>query len=166
MCETQTAKHAKMPVVNAFMSMIGRRTQTHRTSSASTTIPTAAPEGATADISKGTLPTMASIERERAPKMKLPTKSGVHSGGGKRKSVEPNISVDKRLVEYPGQGFVKFQNSLRCTCCHHELSLIKSSIENHVGTEKHKGNLKNMQTISKADSNLAGTFTSYCKEYP
>ena len=72
MCETQAAKRTKMPVVNAFTSMMGRLTQTYRTSSTSTTIPTAAPEGAapegaTADISKGTLPTMASVERERAP---------------------------------------------------------------------------------------------------
>jgi hypothetical protein len=68
--------------------------------------------------------TLASTEWARAPKIKELTKSGAHTSG-KRLSAEPTVTVETRLREYPGQGFVKVVGNLRCMCCKKDLPLIK-----------------------------------------
>jgi hypothetical protein len=50
-------------------------------------------------------PELAGIERPRKMKSKMATKSGMHRGGGQRKSKEPKVSPAQRIAEFPGEGW-------------------------------------------------------------
>ena len=79
----------------------------------------------------GPMPALASTERDRQLKIKGPTKSGTHSSG-LRKPIEPRVSVDTRLREYPGQSFAEVFGNLRCKSCKKDNPVIKSSIDSHI----------------------------------
>ena len=140
--EEQAAKRAKLPVVNPFDWMQERRMSSHRTSATSAAVPAVGTEGPAAEEPEEpeepaeAMPIMAAVERDRQTKLKNATKTGGHTSGP-RKSTEPQISVDTRVREYPGQGFAKVLGKLRCRCCKTDLPVIKSSIEAHIKTGKH-----------------------------
>ena len=93
--------------------------------------------------------------------MKVPTMKGTHFSFGKRKSIEPKISVETRLREYPEQGFVNEHNKLRCKSCKKDLPLIKSSIESHIKSDKHVKKLKRTRALEQSDKILAEEITDY-----
>ena len=101
--EEQAAKRAKLPVVNPFDLMQEHRMSSHRTSATSAAVPAVGTEGPAAEEPEEDMPIMAAIERDRQTKLKNATKTGGHTSGP-RKSTEPQISVDTRVREYPGQG--------------------------------------------------------------
>jgi hypothetical protein len=111
--EEKAAKCAKVPVTNPF-GAIRERMSSHRAASTAAGAPApeaTANEAAVEDPAQAML-TLANTERARAPKMKEPSKSGAHTSG-KRLSVEPRVSVETRLREYLGQGFLKGVGNLR-----------------------------------------------------
>ena len=158
--EEQAAKRAKLPVVNPFDLMQEHRMSSHRTSATSAAVPAVGTEGPAAKEPEEDMPIMAAIERDRETKLKNATKTGGHTSGP-RKSTEPQISVDTRVREYPGQGFAKVLGKLRCRCCKKDLPVIKSSIEAHIKTGKHISNLKKQEASDKSDKAFSEELTHY-----
>ena len=107
---------------------------------------------------------MAAIERDRQTKLKKATKTGGHTSGP-RKSTEPQIPVDTRVREYPGQGFAKVLGKLRCRCCKKDLPVIRSSIEAHIKTGKHISNLKKQEASDKSDKAFSEELTDYYSQH-
>jgi hypothetical protein len=166
----QAAKRAKLPVVNPFDLMQERRMSSHRTSATSAAVPAVGTEEPATEGSEEpeepaeAMPIMAAIERDRQTKLKKATKTGGHTSGP-RKSTEPQISVDTRVREYPGQGFAKVLGKLRCRCCKKDLPVIKSSIEAHIKTGKHISNLKKQEASDKSDKAFSEELTDYYSQH-
>ena len=163
--EEQAAKRAKLPVVNPFDLMQERRMSSHRTSATSgETEGPAAEEPEEPEEPTEDMPIMAAIERDRQTKLKKATKTGGHTSGP-RKSTEPQISVDTRVREYPGQGFAKVLGKLRCRCCKKDLPVIKSTIDSRIKTGKHISNLEKQEASDKSDKAFSKELTDYYSQH-
>jgi len=159
--EEQAAKRAKLPTANLFASRPAMNS--HRASTASST-PATDTEKPAAEEPAGPMPALASTERGRQLNMKNPIKSGTHSSG-LRESIEPRVSVNTRLREYPGQSFAKAVGDLRCKSCKKDIPVIKSPIDSHIRTDEHTSNVKKQEGLNKANKAFAQELTDYFTEH-
>lgn len=75
----------------------------------------------------------------RKRKVKCNPPKGTKKGKGSAASSPKNVSPLDRVKAYPSEHFtVSYNKKLFCSACREEISLKKSVIECHIGSQKHK----------------------------
>lgn len=109
---------------------------------------------------------LATHERPRATKRKLP-----EGPRGRAKSVRTtleskNVKADARLVQFPDQGLKLSAGVLFCQPCKTTLPNIRNSISMHLATNKHKSNLLKHINRGAADMLARAELTEYFDSHP
>ena len=110
-------------------------------------------------------PQLAAMERDRAISQKRPAqeRQGV---AGKHKRSETDVSIQARVKQYEGQMLVVSRGQLHCSACTVHVQNIKSTIDAHVGTAKHKANVEKAQQRAGQARDLHAELVSYYMEHP
>ena len=115
---------------------------------------------APAAASIGTPAPLAQHERDRAP-FNMPP-AGVR---GRQKAGfngrETKVSVTMRIQQYPEQGFRDSAGQLFCGPCKTTIANVKSSIDAHAETCKHKNNLAKFNARTSSDIDLMADLAAY-----
>ena len=85
---------------------------------------------------------------------------------GKHKRAETSVSLDQRVRQYPGQMLVVSAGSLYCSACKIVLQNIKSLVDAHVATAKHKAHVSKVTHRASADRELHSELITYYAEHP
>ena len=111
------------------------------------------------------LPEMANIERDRKAAKKPPEgKRGRKKAGHSTK--ETKVSVPKRLNTYPNQAFRDSCGVLFCGACLTELPNIKSTLDAHIASAKHKSKLSKFNEKSSGDFEVMQELGEYFAAHP
>jgi len=107
-------------------------------------------------------PTASNLSRKRVQAANPP--SGKRRSRGTSTNDPKGIDPGRRIKEYPNEQFSVSNKKLFCKACREELSLKKSSVENHIKSSKH---VKGKQRLSKKEArekDLAESLRSYNEE--
>ena len=158
-CDAASSSMGEACTSNAFAHLfrMARAAASGRTSpsNASVTSTTSAPAA----------PQLASMERDRVLPKKRPAERR-NAVCGEHKRSETSVSVAARVRQYKGQMLVESAGVLYCSACKETIQNIKSTIDAHVGRQKH---LKAVQdAIKRAGdvSDLRSELISYYREHP
>ena len=110
-------------------------------------------------------PQLASIERGRSIAQKKPAEQR-KAVAGKHKRVETSISLEARTKQYKGEMLVVSKGELTCSACKCTLQNIKSTIDAHVASNRHKEAVERAQQRVGADHDLHSELMSYYLEHP
>ena len=110
-------------------------------------------------------PQLASMERDRIIGRKRPSEhrqavAGVHKRG------ETEVKPATRVGQYKGQMLVVSSGALHCSACKCNIQNIKSTIDAHVATAKHKANVEKVQGRIGSERDLHSELVSYYMDHP
>ena len=108
-------------------------------------------------------PTAADINRKRKIKSNSPPVGTRHCKGttsSDPKSVEPS----KRVKDFPGECLNVSAGKLFCSACREELSLKRSTVTNHVRSQKHETSKKNLQKKEAREKDIADALKKHNEE--
>jgi hypothetical protein len=115
---------------------------------------------------KKDLPEMSVIERNRSMKQKLPPSGLRGRQVTQRKTIEPKVSAQTRVNEFPAQSLRVQAGDLYCGCCKTILSKMKTTVKVHVESVKHIQALKTFNVKADQDQQLGGELVAYYKANP
>ena len=110
-------------------------------------------------------PQLASMERDRAVAQKRPAEDRQKVAGKHRRS-ETDVAATARVKQYAGQMLVVSGGSLHCSACKVAIQNIKSTIDAHVATTKHKSNVSKAAERAKSETDLRAELVSYYLDHP
>ena len=76
------------------------------------------------------------------------------------------MSLEARTTQYKGEMLVISNGELMCSACKHTLQNIKSSIDSHMATAKHKEAVRKAQQRMGTDRDLHAELISYYMAHP
>ena len=113
----------------------------------------------------GAMPDLAAHERERTAHKKLPEgPRGRHHEP--RQTKESKVPIVQRLREFPDQCLMCSAGKLFCRPCKEIIPNIKSSIEDHVRRQKHKGNVAKYQETHGDNAEIKELLSDHFKNHP
>ena len=86
--------------------------------------------------------------------------AGVHKRG------ETEVKPATRVGQYKGQMLVVSAGALHCSACKCNIQNIKSTIDAHVATAKHKANVEEVQGRIGSERDLHSELVSYYMDHP
>mmetsp|Transcript_18603 Transcript_18603/g.54510 ORF Transcript_18603/g.54510 Transcript_18603/m.54510 type:complete len:655 (+) Transcript_18603:97-2061(+) len=161
-------KRARVTLNNYFTSRTSSISRVESRGGGPSTL--SASEGARASTSAAvmdlTMPELAAHERDRAAKVKPPSKGMGTNGKAKSNARETSVPITRRLLEFPDQSFVASAGVLFCKACKERLVNTTTQIKQHVNTKKHETALKKFQSSSDGDSTRAELLSEYFRVNP
>ena len=114
-------------------------------------------------------PTMAAHERGRKMKQNSNRGNPVASLLGKRKTVQSNVPIEKRLAEFPNQSLMRdsIRGNIFCRCCKQgDIQNIKGTISTHLRSPAHQDALEQWLTKRATDGEVKVFLADYFKQHP
>jgi len=135
-----------------------RRTETHvdkgNTSSSVAAESTETSSSAVSLLNVLKAPKSSDLSRKRSV-FRNPPPRGKRKCRGSSTNDPTRIKPSQRVKEYPNEPFVVSNNKLFCNGCREELCIKKSSVKNHIASEKHKKGKARLQSKTAKEKDLA-----------